>query len=77
MLTGTYQSVVRMAPRWYSDRMGRGAVILPPFSYISTGSVIDQRAKALFNETEKSLAEKEYVTEKLKTKNAMLWVQKR
>lgn len=56
--------------------MGGGS-FTAPFSYIPTDSVIDQRAKALFNETEKSLAEKEYVTEKLKTKNAMLWVQKR
>lgn len=37
---------------------------------------IDQRAKLLFDETAKSLAEKESVTEKLKSKNAMLWVQK-
>lgn len=37
---------------------------------------IDQRAKALFNETVKSLAEKENVTEKLKAKNPMMWVQK-
>lgn len=37
---------------------------------------IDVRAKLLFNETVKSLAEKENVTEKLKVENAMLWVQK-
>ena len=37
---------------------------------------IDQRAKALFNETVKSLTEKENVTEKLKAKNPMMWVQK-
>ena len=37
---------------------------------------IDQRAKALFNETVKSLAEKENVTEELKAKNPMMWVQK-
>ncbi|WP_370768318.1 TnpV protein [Ruminococcus sp.] len=37
---------------------------------------IDQRAKLLFDETVKSLAKKENVTEKLKSENAMLWVQK-
>jgi len=37
---------------------------------------IDQRAKLLFDETAKSLAEKENVTEELKSENAMLWVQK-
>ena len=37
---------------------------------------IDVRAKLLFDETVKLLAEKEDVTEKLKSKNAMLWVQK-
>ena len=37
---------------------------------------VDNRAKLLFDETVKSLAEKENVTEKLKAKNAMLWVQK-
>ena len=36
---------------------------------------IDVRAKLLFDETVKLLAEKEDVTEKLKSKNAMLWVQ--
>ncbi|MGP1544528.1 MAG: TnpV protein [Candidatus Fimenecus sp.] len=35
---------------------------------------IDKRAKLLFDETVKSLAEKENVTEKLKAENAMLWV---
>lgn len=37
---------------------------------------IDKRARFLFDKTVKSLAEKESVTEKLKAKNAMLWVQK-
>lgn len=37
---------------------------------------IDQMAKLLFDETVKSLTEKENVTEKLKAENTMLWVQK-
>ena len=37
---------------------------------------IDKRAKLLFDETVKSLAEKENVTEKLRSENAMLWAQK-
>ena len=37
---------------------------------------IDKRAKLLFSEIVKSLAEKENVTEELKAKNVMLWVQK-
>ena len=37
---------------------------------------IDQRAKLLFDETVKSLAKKENVTEKLKETDMMLWVQK-
>lgn len=37
---------------------------------------IDQRAKLLFDETVKSLAKKENVTEKLKATDMMLWVQK-
>ena len=37
---------------------------------------IDKRARLLFDETVKLLAEKENVTEKLKSENAMLWVQK-
>ena len=37
---------------------------------------IDKRARFLFDKTVKSLAEKESVTEKLKSENAMLWVQK-
>lgn len=37
---------------------------------------IDKRERLLFDETVKSLAEKENVTEKLKAKNAMLWMQK-
>lgn len=42
-------------------------------SYLSG---IDQRAKLLFDETVKLLAKKENVTEKLKAKNPMMWVQK-
>ena len=37
---------------------------------------IDVRANLLFYETIKSLTEKENITEKLKSENAMLWVQK-
>lgn len=37
---------------------------------------IDKRARFLFDETVKSLTEKENVTEKLKAENAILWVQK-
>lgn len=37
---------------------------------------IDKRARLLFYETVKSLAEKENITEELKSENAMLWVQK-
>lgn len=37
---------------------------------------VDKRAKLLFDETVKSFAEKENVTEELKSENAMLWVQK-
>lgn len=37
---------------------------------------IDKRARFLFDKTVKSLAEKENVTEKLKSENAILWVQK-
>lgn len=37
---------------------------------------IEKRARFLFDETVKSLAEKENVAEKLKSENAMLWVQK-
>ena len=37
---------------------------------------IDKRATFLFDEIVKSLAENENVTEKLKSENAMLWVQK-
>lgn len=37
---------------------------------------IAQRAKLLFDETAKSLAKKENVTEELKSENAMLWLQK-
>ena len=37
---------------------------------------IDKRARFLFDEIVKSLAKEENVTEKLKSENAMLWVQK-
>ena len=37
---------------------------------------VDKRAQILFEQTLKSLAEKEQVTEKLKAENMMLWVQK-
>lgn len=37
---------------------------------------IDVRARLLFGNTVKSLAEKENVTEKLKAENALLWVRK-
>ena len=37
---------------------------------------VDKRAQTLFEQTVKSLAEKEQVTEKLKVGNMMLWVQK-
>ena len=37
---------------------------------------IDKRARFLFDEIVKSLAENENVTEKPKSENAMLWVQK-
>ena len=37
---------------------------------------IDESAKLLFNETVKSLAEKENVTEKLKSSEPIKWVQK-
>ena len=37
---------------------------------------VDQRAKNLFEQTVTSLAEQKQVTEKLKSENMMLWVQK-
>ena len=37
---------------------------------------IDKSARLLFDETVKSLAKEENVTEKLKSENALLWVQK-
>lgn len=37
---------------------------------------VEERAKNLFEQTVKSLAKQEQVTEKLKTENMMLWVQK-
>ena len=37
---------------------------------------VDKQSKNLFEQTVKSLAEQEQVTEKLKAENMMLWVQK-
>lgn len=37
---------------------------------------VDKRAQILFDQTVKSLAEQEQVTEKLKAENMMLWVRK-
>ena len=37
---------------------------------------IDENAKILFEQTVKSLAEQEQVTEELKAKNIILWIQK-
>lgn len=37
---------------------------------------VEERAKNLFQQTVKSLAEQEQVTEKLKAENMMLWMQK-
>ena len=37
---------------------------------------IEERAKSLFEQTVKSLAEQEQITEKLKAGNMMLWVRK-
>ena len=37
---------------------------------------VDKRAEILFEQTVKSLAEQEQVTEKLKAENMMFWVQK-
>lgn len=37
---------------------------------------VEERAQTLFEQTVKSLAEQEQVTEKLKAENMMLWVQK-
>ena len=44
------------------------------YNYIAD---VDKRAQILFNQTVKSLAEQEQVTEKLKAENMMLWVRKR
>lgn len=52
------------------------------YNLLTTGKLnsyladIDKRARFMFGNTVKSLAEKENVTEKLKSENAMLWVQK-
>ena len=43
------------------------------YNYLSD---VEKRAKSLFEQTVKSLAEQEQVTEKLKAENMMLWVQK-
>lgn len=37
---------------------------------------IDKRARFLFDKTVKSLAKKENITEEIKAKNAIMWVQK-
>lgn len=37
---------------------------------------VDTRAEEMFQELVKSLAEKEYVTEKLKAENTLLWIRK-
>lgn len=37
---------------------------------------VEERAQTLFEQTIKSLAEQEQVTEKLKAENMMLWVRK-
>ena len=44
------------------------------YNYIAD---VDKRAQILFNQTVKSLAEQEQVTEKLKAENMMLKVRKR
>ena len=44
------------------------------YNYIAD---VDKRAQIFFNQTVKSLAEQEQVTEKLKAENMMLWVRKR
>ena len=52
------------------------------YNHLTTGKLnpyladIDKRARFLFDEKVKSLSKKENVTEKLKSENAMLWVQK-
>ena len=52
------------------------------YNLLTTGKLnpyladIDKRARFLFDEKVKSLSKKENVTEKLKSENAMLWVQK-
>ena len=52
------------------------------YNLLTTGKLnshladIDKRERFMFGNTVKSLAEKENVTEKLKSENAMLWVQK-
>ena len=44
------------------------------YNYIAD---VDKRAQILFNQTVKSLAEQEQVTEKLKAGNMMLWEQQK
>ena len=52
------------------------------YNYLTKGILnkhiteVDIRAEKIFQQLVKSLAEKENVTEKLKSDNAMLWVQK-
>ena len=52
------------------------------YNYLTKGTLnkhlaeVDIRAEKMFQQLVKSLAEKENVTEKLKTDNPMLWIQK-
>ena len=52
------------------------------YNFLTSGKLynyladVEERAKSLFEQTVKSLAEQEQVTEKLKVENMMLWVQK-
>ena len=52
------------------------------YNYLTSGKLnehldeVDARAEEMLQELVKSLAEKENITEKLKTDNPMLWIQK-
>ena len=52
------------------------------YTYLTSGKLhehlaeVDIRAEGMFQELVKLLAEKENITEKLKTENQMLWIQK-
>ena len=50
--------------------------LLTPYKLDDYLADIDLKAKILFGNTVKSLAEQEQVTEKLKAENMILWVQK-